>query len=345
MPIDIHGGGVEAGGCMRATVVFWVLVIAGCGSGAATVPAPDGADAPAPVDAAAPPPDAPIADASGAPADTAPVTSDGPAGGSDVVSSPADAASLWPVVTDYGARGPLAIARDRDTGPGGAYDVIRPASLGDGRKHPILSWANGTNYPLDDYVPLLEHWASHGFVVIAGHTNTTAGGVTHKAGIDWLVAENGRAGGPYAGALDVKMIGAAGHSQGGGATIAAGSDAPGPTGLVATAPLMPLLSFEKDPTVVSRQKVPMLNVNASNDDRDPAGKVASQIFGGASGTLVQAAFNGVHTDAMNPAMHGPTLAWFRLHLMADQNARALFYPAESCGLCRDPAWKSVRYKP
>ena len=41
----------------------------------------------------------------------------------------------------------------------------------------IISWANGTLYALDSYQNLLEHWASHGFVVIAGHTNTTTASI------------------------------------------------------------------------------------------------------------------------------------------------------------------------
>jgi hypothetical protein len=47
---------------------------------------------------------------------------------------------------------------------------------------------------------------------------------------------------------------------------------------------------------------------------------------------------------MSAAMHRPTLAWFRLYLMGDESARALFFPAASCGLCQDPAWKQVRHK-
>jgi hypothetical protein len=232
-----------------------------------------------------------------------------------------------------------------NTGPGAAFDVFAPVDLGgQGRKHPIVSWANGTLYPLDSYAKLLDHWASHGFVIIAAHTNTTAGGGTHKAGIDWLLAEQARPGSPFFGRLDSKKIGAAGHSQGGGATIAAGSNKPGPTGIIATMPLMPLLSFEADPTVVARQVAPMFNINAAMDDRDPMGKVAAAIFAGAKTALVQAAFNGVHTDAMTAAMNGPTLAWLRLQLMDDAQAKAWFYPAGTCGLCKDPAWKQVRYQ-
>src|SRR5439155_25782113 len=131
-------------------------------------------------------------------------------------------------VADFGAHGPLPTVREKNTGPGGAYDLFRPTTLGP-RRHPIISWANGTLFGIDDYQKLLDHWASHGFIVIAGHTSTTAGGGTHKAGIDWLVAENSRSGSPYLGLLDVAKIGAAGHSQGGGATIAAGANEPGPT--------------------------------------------------------------------------------------------------------------------
>ena len=108
---------------------------------------------------------------------------------------------------------------------------------------------------------------------------------------------------------------------------------------------MPLLSFESDATVVNRQLAPMLNINATSDNRDPSGMVANRIYQGAAKDLVQAAFVGVHEDAMNVAMFRPSLAWFRLHLMGDERARALFFPASTCGLCQDPAWRQVRYKP
>jgi hypothetical protein len=324
---------------LRLVVIALALALS-CSSSGPTAHPPDAAgevsDAPAP-----------LARDAGAdlarPADVA-IAYDTVVAGDTSVDLALEATPAWPAVTDYGARGPLAIARDRDTGPGGAYDVFRPATFDPTRKHPIISWANGTLFGLTDYQKLLEHWASHGFVVIAGHTNSTAGGGTHKAGIDWLLTENARAGSPYRGVLDGTKIGAAGHSQGGGATIAAGSNKPGQTGLVTTLPLMPILSFESDKTIVSRQLVPMLNINASMDDRDPSGAVANQIFDGAKMGLVQASFVGIHEDAMSAAMHRPTLAWFRLQLMGDEQARTLFFPPGTCELCKDAAWKQVRHK-
>ena len=264
-------------------------------------------------------------------------------GGTEDAASAGDAGA-WPAVTDFSAPGPFPPMRQINVGPGGAYDIFRPTDLADHRKHPIISWANGTLFSVDDYQMLLSHWASHGFVVIANHTNTTAGGATHKAGIDWLVAQNATPTGPYFGALDPKQIGAAGHSQGGGATIAAGSNKPGITGITATLPLMPLLSFEADKTIVAHQLVPMFNINASMDNRDPTGAIANQIYEGAVTELVQAAFIGVHEDAMNAKMHGPTVAWWRWKLMGDLQAKAVFYPASGCGLCKDADWKLVRTK-
>jgi hypothetical protein len=297
---------------------------------------------------------APGGDAANGGAGTPPPGMGGAAGATDGGSNAAgdgggaraDARAIdWPAVTDFAAAGPFATTRDKNVGPNAAYDVFRPGQLGqEGRKHPIISWANGTLFALDKYQMLLLHWASHGFVVIAAHTNTTAGGATHKAGIDWLIAEAGRSGSVFFGVIDGQKIGASGHSQGGGATIAAGSNKPGPTGITATLPLMPLLRFEADETVVQRQVAPMFNVNATMDDRDPMGKIAETIFAGATGALVQGAFVGIHEDAMNVAMHGPTLAWFRAQLMNDQLARDRFYPPAACGLCKDPAWKQIRHK-
>jgi hypothetical protein len=73
--------------------------------------------------------------------------------------------------------------------------------------------------------------------------------------------------------------------------------------------------------------------------------VPKQIYDGNPGTtapLVQATYGGIHEDAMHADMWKPTLAWFRWQLMADTTARALFYPAGTCGLCQDANWTAVR---
>jgi hypothetical protein len=252
-------------------------------------------------------------------------------------------AGVWPAVADYSAVGPFTTTRDVNTGPMAAYDVFRPAVLGaGGLRHPIVAWANGTMYSLDKYAPLLTHWASHGFVVIAGHTNSTAGGGTIKAALDWMVAQAATQGSPYFGVLDTHATAASGHSQGGGATIAAGAGAPGPVPLTTTMPLMPYLGFEKDLTIIGKQTAPMGNIVATMDTTAPG--VADQIYQNINVELVQPEYIGVHTDAMSPAMFGPTLAWLRFRLIGDTQARTWFYPVGTCGLCTNAAYKTVRYK-
>ena len=333
---------------LRLAAAAWAYVaLAAACTSSDPAPAADAAPAAIPKDAQS---SAAVDAGRGAPADgLAEGVAAADAADADVHSSSDAGTGAWPPVADYGARGPYPVTRESNTGPGGGFDIFRPTTLGQpGPKHPIISWANGTLFGLADYQMLLEHWASHGFVVIAARTNSTAGGGTHKAGIDWLIGENGRGGSVYQALVDTTHVGAAGHSQGGGATIAAGSNKPGPTGIATTIPLMPILSFESDKTITNRQLVPMLNINASNDDRDPSGNVARQIHDGNPGTtapLVQATYRGIHEDAMKPAMWKPTLAWFRWQLMGDTAARALFYPPGSCGLCQDPAWQGVRHKP
>ena len=248
-------------------------------------------------------------------------------------------APAWPSVTDFAVPGPFPIQRETNVGPNAAYDIVRPMPLGEeGRRHPIISWNNGTLYQIDRYQDLLDHWASHGFVVIGAHTNRTAGGAVHKAAIDWLVAENASAGSVYFGMLDVTKIGAAGHSQGGGATITAGANVPGPAGIVTTMPLMPISTFER--SHLAQHAASMLVVSATEDGR--ANRVADQAFADVTTEFVDAQFVGVHQDAMNPGIHGATVAWFRYQLMGDVTAKAQFYPPATCGLCSDSAWMRVR---
>jgi dienelactone hydrolase len=249
--------------------------------------------------------------------------------------------TAWPSVTDFAAPGPFAVQRETNVGPNAAYDIVRPMQLGaEGRKHPIISWNNGTLYQIDRYQALLDHWASHGFVVMGAHTNSTRGGAVHKAAIDWLVAENARAASHYSGNLDLTKIGASGHSQGGGATITAGANIPGPSGIVTSVPLMPIQAFER--AHLAQHTGSMLLVSATEDPR--ANGVADQALADVTTEFVDAQFVGVHEDAMNPGLHGATVAWFRYQLMGDLTAKAQFYPPATCGLCDDDAWRRFRHK-
>ena len=140
--------------------------------------------------------------------------------------------------------------------------------------------------------------------------------------------------------LDVARIGASGHSQGGGATITAGAGVPSPMGIVTTMPLMPISRYE--PAHLTQQAATMLLVSATDDER--ANRVADGALAEVTTELVDAQFVGVHEDAMNPGIHGATVAWLRYQLMGDESAKAEFYPAGACGLCDDSGWERLRYR-
>jgi dienelactone hydrolase len=140
--------------------------------------------------------------------------------------------------------------------------------------------------------------------------------------------------------LDLTKIGASGHSQGGGATITAGANVPGPARIVTTMPLMPISAFERPH--LAQHTASMLIVSGTEDAR--ANRVADQAFADVTTEFVDAQFVGVHEDAMNPGIQGATVAWFRYQLMGDVTAKAQFYPPTTCGLCRDAAWMRLRYK-
>jgi dienelactone hydrolase len=115
------------------------------------------------------------------------------------------------------------------------YNVYRPADIGaPGRALPVVVWANGGCVRHDaTWATLLQRWAAAGFFVVAITSlpdrevtiedRTTAD--DQARAIDWAVEEHNRAGGRYAGHLDIDRVVAAGNSCGGITSLAlAGRD-------------------------------------------------------------------------------------------------------------------------
>ena len=135
--------------------------------------------------------------------------------------APAMPSSSLPALTDFKAAGPF--TPKRDAGPSG-YVLFYPQELGkDGVKHPILSWGPGAAETASDFGVMLNHIASHGFVVIS--FDGTPQGQELVTGIDWLLAENMKEGGMFYQKLDATKISAGGHSAGSLATFVIGGDA------------------------------------------------------------------------------------------------------------------------
>jgi pimeloyl-ACP methyl ester carboxylesterase len=214
------------------------------------------------------------------------------------------------------------------------YTLYRPARLDAGKKYPVITWGNGTCAQPRLYVELLTHLASHGFIVVATNWRWVGSGVEMQRGLDFLLAENADAQSPLFGKVETAMLGASGHSQGSAAAVAVGAD----PRIVATVPIQgagaPGVAALQGPTFLIAGELDTLVTPATIDTAFQAATVPA-VYGTSLGQ-----------DHLMPG-RDPTpilkavTAWFRTHLAADQQARALFY-GEACGLCSDSGWQIER---
>ncbi|MFK0251477.1 acetylxylan esterase [Amycolatopsis azurea] len=248
--------------------------------------------------------------------------------------APAKATAETPDTGFYSAPGPHSTVKLRG---GPDHTFYYPDDLAVGTRYPILLWGNGTGATPDSYDSLLHHLASWGIVVAAANTKNSGSGSEMLSGGRFLIEENAREGSPFHDALDPAKIGASGHSQGGGGTIAAGSDPlvtvtapvqPGPQGNVRAlhGPSL-FIAGQKDTTV------PPIYVRSRYRYADDVAAVFAEIR------------NSDHYFSNGGGKHlkGALTAWFRYWLAGDQRAGTLFFgPRTSCGLCRDKAsWSAV----
>lgn len=118
-----------------------------------------------------------------------------------------------PPPSSVDANGPLVPTHVENVGPNGGSWVYYPQELGSGgARHAVFNWAPGSGLGPGDYRMHLERLASHGFVVITQASSADGNG--EKAALDWLFAENQRAGSTFYQKLDPKRVSAGGHSQG-----------------------------------------------------------------------------------------------------------------------------------
>jgi hypothetical protein len=104
------------------------------------------------------------------------------------------------------------------------YTMYRPACMKEGEKYPVITWANGTCGPTEGYGGLLRYVASNGYIVVATNSRYTGVGTPMLTALDFAKSINEDSKTPYYHRLDMDKVGGMGHSQGGGATVAAASD-------------------------------------------------------------------------------------------------------------------------
>ena len=241
---------------------------------------------------------------------------------------------------DYTANGPYKVKkRDVTIGSQGPYTIFSPDPLESSCPHPIVAWGNGTGVTGSNvYAFFNEHAASWGIVVIASHNSNTGSGMFHTAGLDYLLAENEKAGSEFFGKLS-KVAGTSGHSQGGGGANAgarhpnvkavdnvqgAFGAAPGNAAflcLTGTADI----ATQGCKTAVQGAKMPALYANWDGGDHTTTPTLGGFI----SNNPGTKQYMRLYTS------------WFRCFLANDENACAMFKGGEDCPVCKDPGWAEI----
>jgi hypothetical protein len=189
---------------------------------------------------------------------------------------------------------------------------------------PIIAWGNGYDGKCSNsslpYAAFLSEIASHGYFVVAvgnddidypqpdgleiladGRPIRTQASALTKA-VDWAVAENGRAGGPYAGKLETTKIAYMGDACGGGQALEASSD-PRTTTIVLLNAIVDLR-----PKPFEAPKVPVALFEGGGDDGEVlhAGEANFATAQNAGWPMYKAALNGMSHDEVYP---GPDRRW------------------------------------
>lgn len=91
---------------------------------------------------------------------------------------------------------------------------------------PLVVMVNGTNTPASTYLPVLEHLASWGFVVIGNEDLQSGSGESTSETLDFALTQNDTPESPIYQRIDPAHIGIMGHSQGGAGAINAATNYP-----------------------------------------------------------------------------------------------------------------------
>ncbi|HTE48237.1 MAG TPA: hypothetical protein VK636_23530, partial [Gemmatimonadaceae bacterium] len=207
------------------------------------------------------------------------------------------------------------------------YSLYRPAKLEEGKKYPIITWGNGTCALPEGYGTLLKHWASHGFFVVAANSRQVGMNSVMTKALDWAFAANMDSASPYFGKIDTERVGAAGHSQGGMATINAARDARIKTVIIfngGSSATKPFLAISGD------RDIPFVTLSGLKSGTMAAPKAAWLWY---HMVPERGSFDGHLTLITEPArVVGPSTAWFKTVLQDDADAKAWFV-GTSCKLC------------
>lgn len=253
------------------------------------------------------------------------------------------------------------------------HTIYRPADLAG--SYPVVLWGNGSCVNSNfGYRNFLAEVASQGFIVVAigPWRDTPAPRQERPAdpaawpefetrwsqlfdGLDWLAAENARAGSVFQGKVATDKVAVMGHSCGGLQAIKAATDPRVSTVLVLNSGMMPtdadqyMLRHELTRSILREMHAPIAYFIGGEADIAHAN---AEIDWQELQTLALPAINAnmdvghgatYHLPNGGPFASGP-LAWLQWQLKDDATARAMFV-GEDCGLCGEGEWQLRRHLP
>jgi len=236
-----------------------------------------------------------------------------------------------------------------ELGPDGAYVVVRPDDLSSDQVVPVVVFSVGTGGSPGSYESLLRHWASHGFVVVAGDSGMQQNGDQALAALAWLLDQGDTEGNPLSGHIDHEHIAAVGHSQGGNACLHVALRDPRVTTVLPIMPGEGVLGNAEEADE-SRLTVPVFYVCGQDDGIVPASHCQQRYDDTPAN-----AWKGVIRDAGHfaPVGHDAgedqidlrryTTMWLYAQLLDDPVARQGFFGAD-WSLATDPGWTDVERK-
>jgi hypothetical protein len=219
----------------------------------------------------------------------------------------------------------------------GMFTIFYPMPLEASCLHPIVVWGNGTTVMgSGTYAFFNINAASWGMVVAASHEDNTGSGNHHKAGIDYLLAQNEDASSMFYHKLSTR-VGVSGHSQGGFGASKAFSHPNVETAVIVGA------------TARASDKVSVIILTGTEDI------AAGATTAGAAGPMFVASWEGgdhvgtetiagyIGRDPGTLQMQRFYAAWFRCFLADDATACDMFFGGAptGCGVCSDTGWASL----
>lgn len=255
-----------------------------------------------------------------------------------------------PAIMDPAMGGPFEVDQVT-TAPGlSSHGLFVPSGQGTNGKNPVVVWTCGNGGSISFYQSFLQHVASHGFFVVADKASSSdrlAEVDSQSDAIAWVLAESTKAGGTYAGKLDVDRIAVMGHSLGSLASFAtaamnehvhtsvhfSGGLTGNPVGF--------------DESWLASMTKPAAFLCGGNDGT--AGPSCTMDFESAPPMLpvFYATLNGA--DHLGPFALTPRggeygragVAWLRWQL-ADDPMFKTWFAGSSCTLCNDSSWKAMQ---